>query len=67
MFRRPNYRWDEHIEPYLYGMVLRKVLPKTTWNKSNRLKYDVLLSSGDVWREVNCEKIIILSQSKKSS
>lgn len=67
MFRRPNYRWDEHPEPYLYGMVLNEVLPLTSWNKSKRLKYDILLSSGNVYHEVNIEKIIILAQSKKSS
>ncbi len=67
MFRRPNYRWHEHPEPYLYGMVLNKVLPLTTWNKSKRLKYDILLSCGRIFREINAEKVIFLAPSKKKA
>ena len=67
MFRRPNYHWHEHTESYLYGMVIKEVSPGYSWNKSKRLKYNILLSSGDMWNELNIEKIIVLASSKKSS
>tara|TARA_R110002020_G_scaffold227576_1_gene438246 strand:+ start:1570 stop:1716 length:147 start_codon:yes stop_codon:yes gene_type:complete len=48
-------------------MVIKEVSPGYSWNKSKRLKYNILLSSGDMWNDLNIEKIIVLASSKKSS
>jgi hypothetical protein len=66
MFRKPNVRWTDKEEPYIYGMIKKIIPPGSGWNNSWRLKYNVLSSAGRIYYEVNHEKIIILSKIKKT-
>ena len=66
MFRKPNVRWTDNEEPYIYGLIKEIIPPGSGWNNGRRLKYNVLSSEGRFYHEVNHEKIIILSRIKKA-
>jgi len=66
MFRKPNVRWTDAEDPYIYGMIKEIIPPGCGWNNGRRLKYNVLSSEGRFYHEVNHEKIIILSRVKKA-
>ena len=66
MFRKPNIRWTDNEEFYIYGMIKEIIPSGSGWNKGRRLKYNVISSAGRLYYEVNHEKIIILSKVKKA-
>ena len=66
MFRKPNVRWTDNEEFYIYGIIKEIIPAGSGWNNGRRLKYNVLSSTGRLYHEVNHEKIIILSKVKKA-
>lgn len=67
MFRKPNHRWLEPGDPYLYGFIIKKIPPYTSWNKSKKLKYDIFTSSGRLFYEIKDENVIFLARSVKKA